>query len=64
MRVAVESLRSWSKQYDIDRGKAEGLTTDERAELLRLRRENRRLEPQNLPLATESQQRRCATCAS
>lgn len=42
--ISVESLRSWNKQYDIDRGKAEGLTSDERAELTRLRRENRRLE--------------------
>src|SRR4051794_31406675 len=42
--IAMESLRAWNKQHDIDRGQAEGLTSDERAELQRLRRENRRLE--------------------
>jgi transposase len=42
--IAHESLRSWNKQYDIDRGRVEGLTSDERAELTRLRRDNRRLE--------------------
>ena len=42
--IAHETLRAWNKQYDVDRGKAEGLTSDERAELQRLRRDNRRLE--------------------
>lgn len=42
--VAHESLRMWNKQHDIDAGGAEGLSSDERAELTRLRRENRRLE--------------------
>jgi transposase len=39
--ISMESLRGWVKRSDIDEGKAEGLTTDEREELARLRRENR-----------------------
>ena len=41
--IANESLRRWVLQADIDHGDAPGLTTDERAELVRLRRENRTL---------------------
>jgi transposase len=41
--VANESLRRWVIQAGIDRGDAPGLSTDERAELARLRRENRTL---------------------
>ena len=36
-----QSLRNWSKQLDIDQGRADGLTSDEREELRRLRRELR-----------------------
>ena len=38
-----ESLRCWVIQADIDAGGAEGLTSDARGELVRLRRENRTL---------------------
>ena len=41
--ISYESLRRWVIQADIDAGGAEGLSSDERTELTRLRRENRTL---------------------
>ncbi len=45
--IAQSALHRWLKQADIDEGHAEGLTTEERAELVRLRRANRVLEMEN-----------------
>ncbi|MGH2908444.1 MAG: hypothetical protein ACRDK8_04020, partial [Solirubrobacteraceae bacterium] len=39
--VSQQTLRNWLKQTDVDAGRAEGVSSEEREELRRLRRENR-----------------------
>jgi len=39
--VTGESIRNWIRQHEIDTGQREGLSTSEREELQRLRRETR-----------------------
>ena len=41
--LSETAVRKWVTQAEIDAGKRDGLTSDEREELSRLRRENRRL---------------------
>jgi hypothetical protein len=41
---SAQAIRNWVKQADLDQGvRSDGLTTEERGELQRLRRENRQL---------------------
>ena len=42
--ISESCLRRWIDQADVEEGHKEGLTKDERAELVRLRREKRVLE--------------------
>ena len=45
--VSPESIRRWMKQADTDDGMTDGLTTAEQAEVVKLRRNIRRLEMEN-----------------
>ena len=45
--ISESCLRGWVAQADVDQGRREGLTTEERAELVKLRRENRTLAMEN-----------------
>jgi transposase len=45
--IHPETLRNWVKQAKVDSGQAPGLTTDERARLAELERENRELRRAN-----------------
>ena len=39
--ISESCLRNWLSQADVDEGRKDGISSDERAELIRLRRENR-----------------------
>ncbi len=45
--ISGQTLHNWLRRADIDEGRREGLTTEERAEIVRLRRANRVLEMEN-----------------
>ena len=55
--ISGATLHGWLTQADIDEGRSEGVTTDERAELVRLRRTNRVLEMENEILKRTSTKR-------
>ena len=42
--VSEQTLYVWRRRAEVDQGKREGLTSDEREELRRLRKENRTLQ--------------------
>jgi transposase-like protein len=44
LQISESCLRRWMDQAEVDAGRKEGLSTDERAELVKLRREKRVLE--------------------
>jgi len=45
--ISESGLRRWMAQADVDEGKKEGLSSGEKQELVRLRRENRVLHMEN-----------------
>ncbi len=45
--ISVQSVQRWKRQADIDEGIKDGLTSAEQAEIVQLRRQNRKLEMEN-----------------
>jgi transposase len=45
--MTAETLRRWVRQAEVDHGRREGVTTDEREQLKQLERENRELRGAN-----------------
>jgi len=45
--ISIQSVQRWKRQADIDDGIKDGLTSAEQAEVVQLRRQNRRLEMEN-----------------
>ncbi len=43
LRVDPDTIRRWLRQAEVDAGRRDGVSTDEKAELARLRRENAQL---------------------
>jgi len=52
--IGDQSLRTWVAQAEIDGGKRQGLSTEERAELKRLQKENKELKRSNEILKSAS----------
>ena len=62
--VSEPTLRNWLKRGEIDAGRAEGVSSDEREELRRLRRENRVLREEREILKKVAVASGAATCAA
>ena len=61
--IAGSCLHRWLRQADVDEGHREGLTSDERVELVRLRRANRTVEMENEILKRAAPSSRARTCS-